>query len=114
MGEPGPLKFEVVPVTTPADGPLAVELIPAPDPWDVARKLAHLPHLLFLDSAERHSERGRYSHVTAAPNSFGRRDRRLHLSDLFPPERSDLKHLPLETAKGLPPFQGGIAGAFGY
>src|SRR5882672_10914926 len=70
MGEPGPLKFEVVPVTTPANGPLAVELIPAPDPWDVARKLAHLPNLLFLDSSERHEQRGRYSYVTAEPTSY--------------------------------------------
>src|SRR5689334_5105646 len=31
--------------------PLVEELTPAPDPWDVARRLAHLPHLLFLDSA---------------------------------------------------------------
>ena len=26
--------------------PLVEELVPAPDPWDVARRLAHLPHLL--------------------------------------------------------------------
>ncbi len=40
--------------------PLVEELIPCPDPWDVARKLAHLPHLLFLDSADRSTERGRF------------------------------------------------------
>ena len=38
--------------------PLVEELIPCPDPWDVARKLAHLPHLLFLDSAEPHPDGG--------------------------------------------------------
>ena len=41
--------------------PLVEELVPAPDPWDVARRLAHLPHLLFLDSAEFHPELGRSS-----------------------------------------------------
>ncbi|MCI0701098.1 MAG: hypothetical protein L0241_08445, partial [Planctomycetia bacterium] len=55
---------------TPPGGPLAVELIPAPDPWDVARRLAHLPQLLFLDSAEKHQERGRYSYVAAEPVRF--------------------------------------------
>src|SRR5438552_18903771 len=61
------IQFEAVPVPTPDGGPLAVELVPAPDPWDVARRLAHLPHLLFLDSAEKHPTRGRYSYVTADP-----------------------------------------------
>src|SRR5690349_6725781 len=65
-----PARFEAVPVHTPADGPLAVELVPAPDPWDVARRLAHLGGLLFLDSAERHGERGRYSFVSAKPVQF--------------------------------------------
>ena len=64
------MRFEAVPLQTPADGPIAVELIPAPDPWDVARALAHLPHLLFLDSAERHEERGHYSYVMADPRTF--------------------------------------------
>src|SRR5438067_1502405 len=47
--------------------PLVEELVPAPDPWDVARRLAHLPHLLFLDSAEFNADIGRYSYVTADP-----------------------------------------------
>ena len=64
-----PLQFDAVPVPRPPGTPLAVELVPAPDPWAVARKLAHLPHLLFLDSAEKHAERGRYSYVAAQPYS---------------------------------------------
>ena len=47
--------------------PLVAELIPCPDPWAVARKLSHLPHLLFLDSAEKHTDRGRYSYIMADP-----------------------------------------------
>ncbi|HEY2909958.1 MAG TPA: aminodeoxychorismate synthase component I [Gemmataceae bacterium] len=90
-----PLHFDAVPVKVPADGPLAVELVPAPDPWYAARRLAHLPNLLFLDSSERHGDRGRYSYVAAQ----GIRD-----------------GSPFEQARieGLPPFQGGVAGLFGY
>ena len=62
-----PLVFDAVPVPTTAGAPLVVELVPAPDPWAVARRLAHLPHLLFLDSAEQHADRGRYSYVAADP-----------------------------------------------
>ncbi|MGL6094334.1 MAG: aminodeoxychorismate synthase component I [Fimbriiglobus sp.] len=85
--------------------PLVEELLPCPDPWDVARKLAHLPHLLFLDSADRHPERGRYSYVTADP--FERFTTRPPLSTHWRPE-------PAETIDGLPPFQCGLAGLFGY
>jgi para-aminobenzoate synthetase component 1 len=47
--------------------PLVEELTPAPDPFETARRFAHLPHLLFLDSADRHSARGRYSFLSADP-----------------------------------------------
>src|SRR5436309_12950083 len=43
------------------------ELRPCPDSWDVAQRLAALPHLLFLDSASGHPTLGRYSFVTADP-----------------------------------------------
>ncbi len=107
----------------PAGGPLAVELVPAPDPWDIARRLAHLPHLLFLDSAERQDLRGRYSYVTADPVAFSRGqidwsfepsalarrglDPFLALTSHRPPDR-------WEFPPELPPFRGGIAGLFGY
>jgi para-aminobenzoate synthetase component 1 len=109
-----PARFEAVPVPTPAGGPLVMELIPAPDPWDVARRLAHLPHLLFLDSAEQHAERGRYSYLTAAPHSFGQGIRRNTTRIPFASERADLSTLQLSTVSDLPPFQGGLAGVFGY
>lgn len=99
-----PLQFDAVPVHTPPDGPLAVELVPAPDPWIVARRLAHLPHLLFLDSAEAHQERGRYSYVSADP---------LSVTTQFAKLRSWLVR-PRISVSELPPFQGGYAGLFGY
>ena len=81
--------------------PLVEELVPCPDPWDVARKLAHLPHLLFLDSADRHPARGRYSYVSADPTRV----------DTIP---DAIPYPTARTVSGLPPFQGGYAGLFGY
>src|SRR5690606_17112384 len=87
-----------------ATTPPVYELIPLPDPWEVARKLAHLPYLLFLDSAERHTERGRYSYVMADPVQV--------FDDLFetitPAVSYSTRH------DDLPPFQGGLAGLIGY
>ena len=56
-----------LPTATASAMPLVEELTPAPDPWETARRFAHLPHLLFLDSADRHRDRGRYSFVSADP-----------------------------------------------
>jgi para-aminobenzoate synthetase component 1 len=90
--------------------PLVEELTPAPDPWETARRLAHLPHLLFLDSADRHAERGRYSYVAADPvewiTSWSH--------DPFVELSAKLAALRRPTVRGLPPFQGGLAGIFGY
>lgn len=83
--------------------PLVEELIPCPDPWVVARKLAHLPHLLFLDSADRHPQRGRYSYVMANASGAWR-------GPLPPPH----PYQPQHPLKHVPPFQGGYAGLFGY
>jgi para-aminobenzoate synthetase component 1 len=79
--------------------------------WEVAQRLADLPHLLFLDSAEFHHERGRYSYVMAAPTEF-------HTStpagvDAFAFLKQHLPKLS-PTLPGLPPFQTGFAGLFGY
>ncbi len=79
--------------------------------WEVAQRLSVLPHLLFLDSAEFHHERGRYSYVMAAPAEF-------HTStppgvDAFTFLKQRLPK-PVPTLPGLPPFQTGYAGLFGY
>ncbi|MBN9122415.1 MAG: anthranilate synthase component I family protein [Planctomycetes bacterium] len=115
MDTGAPLQFDAVPVPTPPGGPLAVELIPAPDPWQVARKLAHLNFFLFLDSAEPHADRGRYSYVT------GGSDRTFRDYDFPVPApgtrltvEAFQKSRPLRTVPRLPPFQGGFAGYFGY
>lgn len=106
--------FDAIPVATPATGPRAVELFPAPDPWSVARRLAHLPHLLFLDSADPQHPRGRYSYVAAAPHHVRRGPAPAVGEDPFRGQRADLERFRLATIPELPPFQGGIAGLFGY
>jgi para-aminobenzoate synthetase component I len=116
MDAGAPLQFDAIPVPTPSDGPLAVELVPAPDPWAVARKLAHLPDLLLLDSAEKHADRGRYSYVAALSE---RTFRDYDTSAPSPGTRLTLdafRHAvrPFRAAPDLPPFQGGFAGYFGY
>ncbi|HZT83634.1 MAG TPA: anthranilate synthase component I family protein [Gemmataceae bacterium] len=91
--------------------PLVEELAPGPDPWEAARRLAHLPHLLFLDSAAADSPWGRYSFVTADPFAVLRDTGR---GDPFAALARRLARLPAERLPGLPPFQGGAAGLFGY
>ncbi|MBN9517099.1 aminodeoxychorismate synthase component I [bacterium] len=108
------LVFDAVPVPTPPGGPLAVELVPAPDPWRVARKLAHLPHLLFLDSAEQHADRGRYSYVAADPSDPLVRSAPDRPVNPFRDDRFDCRPVERPTAVELPPFLGGWAGLFGY
>src|SRR3954464_5429704 len=97
-------RFEAVPVRTPAGGPLVEELRPAPDPWDVARRLAHLPHLLFLDSADQHPERGRYSYVAAAPVRFlSRSAPAAPTEDVFRDALFDYAPVARPDVAGLPP-----------
>jgi para-aminobenzoate synthetase component 1 len=95
--------------------PVVEELTPAPDPWAVARRLAALPHLLFLDSADRHVDRGRYSFVTADPVEWlvdSTRDPKF--PDPFVQVTRRLAAFAVPTLPGMPPFQGGVAGLFGY
>jgi para-aminobenzoate synthetase component 1 len=127
-------------VVTASGLPLAEELRPAPDPWEAFRRLAKLPHVLFLDSALSHASLGRYSFLAADPAEFywSRRGRRccagwkgsdpedpksarsdrgaaLHAPDSLGMVAERLRRFwPAEPVAGLPPFQGGAAGLFGY
>jgi para-aminobenzoate synthetase component 1 len=111
------------PMETEPARPLVEELIPAPDPWEAARRFAHYPFFLFLDSAADDSPGGRYSFVTAdpfatlfvrgnqvyapAPKPYPSGNPWGALAELMTPFHS-------ATVPGLPPFQGGAAGLFGY
>jgi len=80
--------------------------------WDACRRLADLPRLLFLDSAQI-GKLGRYSFVTADPIAW--------LSSVDDPSRDPFERMRevlrlhrMATIPGLPPFQGGLAGLWGY
>ncbi|MCI0376093.1 MAG: anthranilate synthase component I family protein, partial [Gemmataceae bacterium] len=95
---------------TAAIAPL-VEELPGLDPWEACRRLTAWPHVLFLDSAQQ-SDLGRYSFVTADPFTWilspaGGANPLPRLGKL-------LGSVAVETIPGLPSFQGGVAGLFGY
>ena len=104
-------------------GPVVVEeLAPGADAWEMCRRLARLPHLLFFDSASLHSGLGRYSFLTADPFDWleargqsvraGRSTTRQ--ADPFAVLQERLARYHLDPLPDLPPFQGGAAGLFGY
>lgn len=101
-----------MPDYSPIEPPLVEELGPSVVPHEAFRRLAGLPHALFLDSALRHPDLGRYSFVTADPFDFM----------CVPADGSDaierlagrLATCPAIHRADLPPFQGGAAGLFGY
>src|SRR5262245_60635400 len=96
--------------------PLAANLLPTPDPAHVFEGLAGLPHLLFIDSALRHPDLGRFSYVTADPFHWICE----RVSDCPDPMMGDplasvedlLAKYRLKHRADLPPFQGGAAGLF--
>jgi len=92
--------------------PLVEELRPAPDAEKAFLALCRRPYCLFLDSALRHAALGRYSFIAADPFDYVElpadgTDGLAQLSD-------QINGMTSETADGLPPFQGGAAGLFGY
>ncbi|HEY7310320.1 MAG TPA: anthranilate synthase component I family protein, partial [Gemmataceae bacterium] len=95
--------------------PFVEELTPSLDPWQTARRLAHLPHLLCLESAFANPKLGRYSFVTADPFDWLRsRPGPSERTDPFVSLQDRLRGWCVEPVPGLPPFQGGAAGLFGY
>jgi para-aminobenzoate synthetase component 1 len=101
---------------------LVEELSPNPGAWSVALHLAGQPHLLFLDSALPTSRLGRYSFVAADPFAWVQaRGRHVSIngvqqgeSDPFEVLARLLSRYRADLEPGLPPFQGGAAGLFGY
>jgi para-aminobenzoate synthetase component 1 len=92
--------------------PLVEEIAPAPQAEEMFLRMAGRPHCLFLDSAMAHPTLGRYSFLAADPFDFVQ----------FPADGSDaleglerrLGRFSATRVAGLPPFQGGAAGLFGY
>ena len=92
--------------------PLVEELVPAPRPEDVFARIAPLPHCLFLDSAMTHPTLGRYSFLAADPFDFV--ESPADGSDALGVLERRLRRFVPMAIEGLPPFQGGAAGLFGY
>ena len=92
------------------------ELIPMPDAEAVFLRLASLPHCLFLDSAMRLENLGRYSFVCADPFEYieTKPRQRNELDELETAWQQLVGEEQVETLAGLPPFQGGAAGLFSY
>jgi para-aminobenzoate synthetase component 1 len=102
----------VTTIANEAQLPLVEQLDSPVEPEEVFRRLSGLPHVVFFDSAMRHTKLGRYSFVAADPIKWlevpadGR--------DAFGILNAELAALSGEILPGLPPFQGGWAGLFGY
>src|SRR5262245_319032 len=91
---------------------LVERLDPALDAVTAFRRLANLPHSLFLDSSMRHPHLGRYSFVTADPIAWW--EVRSGGRGILTEVEKEIAALKGERLLHLPPFQGGIAGMFGY
>jgi para-aminobenzoate synthetase component I len=98
-----------------------VEEITYVDPADAFAGIAGEPFSLLFDSALPSERLGRYSYIAALPHrtltAKGRvvtMDGRTFEGDPFTVLRHELAHTPRPTLSGLPPFQGGAAGMFGY
>jgi para-aminobenzoate synthetase component I len=83
--------------------------------FDVERAfqcLAQLPHCLYLDSARRELTLGRYSFLSADPFEYF--EVAPSESDILGELERRMRSWNSPTIVGLPPFQGGAAGLFGY
>ncbi|MDA1040888.1 MAG: anthranilate synthase component I family protein [Planctomycetota bacterium] len=107
-----------------ASGGLVAELDPQLDAAGVFARLAHLPHVLFLDSALADQPAaairlGRYSFVAADPIhslcvASDAPDPAAEIARALAASRQLLADLACPTIPGLPPFQGGLAGLLSY
>jgi para-aminobenzoate synthetase component 1 len=93
--------------------PIVEELTPAPSAWDVFVRLAHLPRAIFFDSSLPHAQLGRYSFVAADPFEF-HLSRGMSGGDPLKVLGERMSGYSVPSIPGLPPFQGGAAGLFGY
>lgn len=92
---------------------VARPVVPAPDPLAALEALRTLPFPLLLDGAAQHDGQGRYSYLMADPVTVFRGNATAP-PDLFRAARDRMaQHRPARV-DGIPPFQGGLAGYFGY
>jgi para-aminobenzoate synthetase component I len=95
------------------------ELENPPRPVDALARLGGLPYPILLESVSLRPSIGRYSYLTADPfevirHRVGDAGERGASGDPFARLRNALALHDEPTIPGLPPFQGGAAGYFGY
>ena len=100
--------------------PFVIE-IPWREPADAFRALGAERWLTFLDSARPDADDGRYSFLAVDPyRVLTVKDGKTYLDGepveegFFDLLKLELDRFRLETVEGVPPFQGGAAGYFGY
>ncbi|HYV35425.1 MAG TPA: aminodeoxychorismate synthase component I [Gemmataceae bacterium] len=112
------------PIDLSGNMPVVEELPSTFDPWQAFRSIASLPHAVFLDSAMSHPHLGRYSYLTADPFEWMTARR----GSMVLQSGGVLANDPLAWLRrqmvnfgdgapvlaGLPTFQGGAIGMFGY
>ena len=92
------------------------------EPWEACRRLADRPHLIFFDSARTLNHLGRYSFVASDPSAWitshssevRKNGKLLSATNPFDVVQAELARCRRDSVPGLPPFQGGLAGLFGY
>jgi para-aminobenzoate synthetase component I len=92
--------------------PHVIELPGIPDVEQALLALADRPHALFLDSAQRHPQLGRYSFLAADP--FEYLEVAADGQDALAELAVRLDRYRAQRQDDLPPFQGGAAGLLGY
>ncbi|HEY8468085.1 MAG TPA: aminodeoxychorismate synthase component I [Longimicrobiales bacterium] len=106
-------------------GALVEEITPAPEPIEACARFLDLPGCLLLESMARSKRLGRYSFLAADPFVVLRSEGALVEqvgaagveridADPFTALQRALARYRMDTLPGLPPFQGGAAGYFGY
>lgn len=95
-----------------AKAPLVAELPTKLTAVEAFRCLSRLPHVVFFDSAAELGCLGRYSFVAADP--FEWYEASSHDGDALTYLANRTREFQSQPLIGLPPFQGGAAGLFGY
>lgn len=94
--------------------PLVIHLPGSLTSWDCFQRLSHLPYVLFLDSATQHPVLGRYSYLAADPLEVVKSHRPDAIREGLNKIKAQWRNWHRPHVAGLPPFQGGLAGLWGY
>jgi para-aminobenzoate synthetase component 1 len=81
---------------------------------DAFRRLAGREGTIFLDSSQRHETLGRYSFLACDPYASKTVAAGEDGSEVLAQCRAELQRIATPPHPDLPPFQGGLAGLFGY